>query len=94
MYQLYCTNAYNCFLQAITLLQRAHCTTLPVQTTSHVLGIDDFAFHEGQVYGIILTDGETHAVVDMLPDRCAKTTTTSLRTHPGIQGCYAEPGRE
>ena len=68
-----------------TLLRRAHLAVLPVRATPRVLGIDDFAFHKGQVYGTVLTDGETHAVVDMLPDRRAKTTATWLRAHPGIE---------
>jgi transposase len=68
-----------------TLLRRAHRATLPAQATPRVLGIDDFAFHKGQVYGTILTDGETHTVVDMRPDRRAKTTATWLRAHPGIE---------
>jgi len=67
-----------------TLLRRAHRATLPAQATPRVLGIDDFAFDKGQVYGTILTDGETHAVVAMLPDRRAKTAAAWLRAHPGI----------
>lgn len=68
-----------------TLLRRAHAATPPSHPTPQVLGIDDFAFRKGRVYGTILTDGETHAVVDLLPDRTAETVTTWLTTHPGVE---------
>jgi len=68
-----------------TLLRRAHTAALPAPATPRLLGIDDFAFHKGQVYGTILTDGETHAVVDLLPDRTAETAAAWLKEHPGIE---------
>jgi transposase len=84
-----------------TLLRRAHSATAPLPPTPRILGIDDFAFHKGQVFGTILTDGETHAVVDLLPDRSAQTATTWLREHPGIESItrdrasdYTRAGRE
>jgi transposase len=84
-----------------TLLRRAHAATHPPQPTPRILGIDDFAFQKGQVYGTILTNGETHAVVDLLPDRTAETASVWLRTHPGIEVItrdraseYARAGRE
>lgn len=53
------------------------------------------------MYGTILIDGETHAVVDLLPTRSAETTTTWLRAHPGVEiitrdraSDYARAGRE
>jgi len=68
-----------------TLLRRAHAATPPSHPTPQVLGIDDFAFRKGRVYGSILTDGETHAVVDLLPDRSAESVTAWLATHPGVE---------
>ena len=68
-----------------TLLRRAHAATPPAHPRPHVLGIDDFAFQKGRVYGSILTDGETHAVADLLPDRSAETVTAWLATHPGVE---------
>jgi DNA-binding NarL/FixJ family response regulator len=50
-----------------------------------VLGIDDFSFRKGQVFGTILTDGERHTVVDLLPDRTAETAAAWLREHPGVE---------
>lgn len=68
-----------------TLLRRAHTATPPTHPTPRVLGSDDFAFRKGRVYGTILTDGETHAVVDRLPDRSAATVAAWLATHPEVE---------
>jgi transposase len=68
-----------------TLLRRAYTAPLPSRPTPRILGIDDFAFQKGRVYGSILTDGETHAVVDLLPDRSAETVTAWLQVNPGVE---------
>jgi transposase len=68
-----------------TLLRRAHAATPPTRPTPRILGIDDFAFQKGRVYGTILTDGDTHDVVDLLPDRSAETVTAWLAAHPGVE---------
>ena len=36
-------------------------------------GVDDFAFRKGRTYDTILVDVEAGRVVDVLPDRTAKT---------------------
>lgn len=57
----------------------------PVGTAPRVLGIDDFAFKKGHVYGTIILDMETGERVDVLPDRTAETLTAWLRAHPGAE---------
>jgi transposase len=68
-----------------TLLRRAHAATPPALPRPRVLGIDDFSFRKGQVFGTILTDGERHAVIDLLPDRTAETAAAWLQKHPGVE---------
>src|SRR5262249_53743076 len=40
---------------------------------------------KGQVFGTILTDGESHEVVDLLPDRTAETAAAWLQQHSGVE---------
>ena len=69
-----------------TMLRRAHQATTPnTVATLKVIGVDDFAFQKGRVYGTIIVDHEQGKVVDLLPDRTSKTLTTWLKAHPEIE---------
>jgi transposase len=52
--------------------------------TLKIIGVDDFAFQKGRVYGTIIVDHEQGKVVDLLPDRSSKTL-IRLRLHPEIE---------
>jgi transposase len=48
------------------------------------LGIDDFSFRRGYRFGTILVDLESHRVIDLLPDRQAKTSAAWMKDNPEI----------
>lgn len=55
------------------------------ETAPRVMGVDDFAFKKGHVYGTIILDVETGERVDVLPDRTSETLSAWLRDHPGAE---------
>ena len=73
---------------------------LPVGTVTH-LGIDDFALRRGRTYGTVLVNLKSHKVLDLLPDRQAKTAQVWMEAHPEIDlvsrdrgGDYAAAARK
>ncbi len=53
----------------------------PIGPVEHV-GIDDFAWKRGKRYGTVIVDLDTHAIIDLLPDREAKSVQAWLEGHP------------
>lgn len=58
------------------------------------LGIDDFSFRRGCRFGSILVDLESRRVVDLLPDREAKTAAAWMRQHPDLMAVSRDRGGE
>jgi transposase len=57
---------------------------LPTAGAPRAVGIDDWAWRKGMVYGTIVVDLERGRVLDLLPDREAATVAAWLRVHPEI----------
>ena len=83
----------------ILRLLKREVARLPVSSL-RVAGIDDWSWQRGRSYGTIVVDLERRQVVDVLPDRSAKTAGQWLQQHPGIEvisrdrcGLYAQAAR-
>ena len=55
----------------------------PVGRVEHV-GIDDFAWKRGKRDGTVIVDLDTHDIIDLLPDREAKSVQQWLEGHPEV----------
>lgn len=59
----------------------------PIQTiiASKIIGVDDWAFKKRMKYGTIIVDLEKNKVIELLPDREAKTLSRWLEQYPSIE---------
>jgi transposase len=77
-----------------TVLRRTMDVPLPAVGTVTHLGIDDFALRRGRTYGTVLVDLKRHQVLDLLPDRKAKTAQAWIEAHPEIKLVSRDRGEE
>lgn len=76
------------------ILRRIMDLPLPVVGAVTHLGLDDFALRRGRTYGTVLVDLSRHRVLDLLPDRQAKTAKVWLQMHPEIELVSRDRGGE
>ena len=88
-------------ISSSTLLRLLHRIKTEGHKVPKVLGVDDWAYKKGGIYGTILVDLEERRPIDLLPDRTASTLKKWLLAHPGIKiisrdrsGAYAEGARK
>src|SRR6266568_5010855 len=72
-------------ISAPTLLRRLRMVACPPPQSVRVLGVDDWAWKKGQIYGTLLVDLERRKPIEVLPDRREKAVTAWLQTHPEIE---------
>lgn len=70
---------------ADTLIRLLRRRAAPTPDTVRVVGIDDFAWRQGQRHGTIVCDLENRRAIDLLPDREGGTVATWLRARPDIE---------
>jgi transposase len=68
-----------------TLLRRVKSLKNEPAPPPRIVGIDDWAWRKGQLYGTIVVDLERGDVIDLLPDRDADTVAAWLKAHPGVE---------
>lgn len=64
------------------LIRLIHQQELTKPEASDALGIDDWAYKKGNVYGTAIVDLVQHKIIDLLPDREASTVEAWLKERP------------
>jgi transposase len=87
--------------RASTLIRHQRRTALPPPSAPQIIGVDDWSFRKGRIYGALVVDLERHQPIEVLPDKTAATFATWLKAHPTItiisrdrDSAFAEGARE
>jgi transposase len=72
-------------VSAPTLLRSLRTVSCAPPTSVRILGIDDWSWKKGQIYGTLLVNLELGKPIELLPDRQEATVEAWLRSHPEIE---------
>jgi transposase len=72
-------------ISASTILRLVIKCPVPAIKLPKIIGVDDWAFKKRLKYGTIIVDLEKNEVIDLLPDREAKTLTDWLKKHLSVE---------
>jgi transposase len=78
----------------MTIIRRIMARATPLVERVVQLGIDDFSFRRGRKFGTILVDLQSREIIDLLPDRKAKTASAWMSAHPEIDLVSRDRGKE
>jgi hypothetical protein len=78
----------------MTIIRRMMALGSPPVEQVVQLGIDDFSFRRGRKFGTILVDLQSREIIDLLPDRKAKTASDWMSAHPEIDLVSRDRGKE
>src|SRR6266849_8042709 len=81
-------------ISAPTLLRSLRTVSCASPASVRILGIDDWSWKKGQIYGTLLVDLEQRKPIELLPDRREETVTAWLLTHPEIEVISRDRGGE
>jgi len=88
-------------VNASTLLRVLRTVSCASPTSVRILGIDDWSWKKGQIYGTLLVDLERRKPIEVLADRKEETVKAWLLTHPEIEvisrdrgGAYAAAAKK
>ena len=76
-----------CFVRisASTILRLIIKSPIQAIVAPKIIGVDDWAFKKRMKYGTIIVDLEKNKVIELLPDREAKTLSRWLEQHPSVE---------
>src|SRR5207245_4456147 len=81
-------------VSAPTLLRTLRTVSCASPASVRILGIDDWSWKKGQIYGTLLVDLERRKPIELLPDRREETVKAWLLTHPEIEVISRDRGGE
>jgi transposase len=68
-----------------TILRLVKQAKLPTTSSPRIVGIDDWSWKRGLLYGTLICNLENHRPIDVLPDRSVETVSGWFEKHPSVE---------